>query len=115
MAHPPQQAGWAAQRAPVREIIEAENADLMASLDGASWSAYSEATSEADFFDLGAADDPMQMVKEHLLAALRRTGSLGSDHRKDYVEASRAAAKPTMALGMPMVQAEAPKTPKGGM
>lgn len=115
MAQPAQQAGWAAQRAPVREIIEEDNADLMASLDGASWSAYAEAMSEADFFDLGTTDDPMQMVKDHLLSALRRTGSLGSDHRKDYVEASRAATKPTMALGMPMMQAEAPKTPKGGL
>jgi hypothetical protein len=115
MAAARQQAGWADQRAPVRELIEEDNADLMASLDGASWSAYSEAMSEADFFDLGTDDDPMQVVKDHLLAALRRTGSLGSDHRKDYVEASRAAAKPTMALGMPIMQPEATKPPKGGM
>jgi hypothetical protein len=105
--------GWQEARHPHREVIEEENADLMASLEGHSWAAYAEAYAEADFFDLGTDDDPMLIVKDHLHHALRRTGSIGADHRKDYVEMARAAKPATVALGV--ATPEPAKQPKVGL
>ena len=111
---------WAAPRTPHRELIEQDNADLFAGLNPSSWAAYYEAWAEADFFDLGENvpddSDPMKVVKAGLLASLRRTGAIGSEHRKDMVETLRAAKPATVALGLPVTQDAGPaKAPKGGM
>ncbi len=105
---------WTSPRTPHRELIEQDNADLFAGLEAKGWAAYAEAMAEADFFDLGREDDPMTVVKEHLLAALRRTGSIHSEHRKDMVETLRAAKPSTVALGVATAPV-ADKPPKGGL
>lgn len=107
--------GWQSPRTPHRELIESDNADLFAGLNAAGWASYYEAWAEADFFDLGSDDDPMQIVKAQLTASLRRTGAIGADHRKDMVETLRAAKPGTVALGLAAPAQEAPKTPKGGL
>lgn len=92
-------------RSPQREMLDEEWADLMAGLTPRGWAAFTEAWAEAEFFDL-------PVVKEQLRTSMRRTGSIGSEERKDFVELSKAAKQPSIALGVPMANQDAPTNGK---
>lgn len=80
-------------RAPFRELTDADNVDILGTLNPRLWAAAQRAHARADFFEL----DP-RVGQDWIIMGLMRTGAINGDHRRDLVQALQGARPPTVAL-----------------
>jgi hypothetical protein len=94
-------------RAPLRELIDEDNRDILGTLNPQAWGAFQEAIAEAIFF--GLAD-----VQEGLERSLRMTSAIDGDHRRDIKEMGQGQKPPTFAMAVPVgTPSVADKPPNG--